>query len=434
MERFLKWLEEKFMPPMAKLSEQRHLRAVRDGVISTLSLIIVGSFFLIIAMPPVDAWKAAILPYQAKILIPFRLTMGLMSLYAAYGMGYSLAKSYKLDGVSGGVLSLSAFLLTTLPMNVDAFVANATKAGVKGGAPMGWLLPMGNLGGSGMFVAIICMIFAVETLRILKKYNVTLKMPDQVPESVARSFEALIPAAVIITTVWFIRVWLNFDIQTGIMNLFKPVVNIAGNNIFGVVLPVILITLLWSAGVHGVSVIGSVLRPVWLVLLDANVAAAAAGQPLPNIAPEPFYQWFIWIGGSGATLGLCILMCFSKSEYLKRVGRFSIIPGIFNINEPMIFGVPMVMNPILAIPFVIGPTVTAIISYFAMSLNLVSRVSILAPWTLPAPIGAFMATKGDWRAVVLVLVNIAITTAIYYPFFKAYERKMIKEEQENAVA
>ncbi len=201
MERFLKWVEEKFMPPMARLAEQRHLRAIRDGIISTLSLIIVGSFFLIIASPPVKSWADAVAPYAGKILIPFRMTMGLMALYAAYGMGYSLAKSYKLDGVSGGVLSLAAFLLMTIPVNVDAVLKAAAKAGVQGANTMGWVLPMGTLGGAGMFAAILAMIFAVEVLRLLKKYNVTIKMPEQVPESVARSFEALIPAAVIIVVV-----------------------------------------------------------------------------------------------------------------------------------------------------------------------------------------------------------------------------------------
>jgi len=431
MERFLKWVEEKFMPPMARLAEQRHLRAIRDGIISTLSLIIVGSFFLIIASPPVKSWADAVAPYAGKILIPFRMTMGLMALYAAYGMGYSLAKSYKLDGVSGGVLSLAAFLLMTIPVNVDAVLKAAAKAGVQGANTMGWVLPMGTLGGAGMFAAILAMIFAVEVLRLLKKYNVTIKMPEQVPESVARSFEALIPAAVIIVVVWFVRVWLNFDIQKFLMDIFAPIKGVAGNSIWGVVVPVFFITLLWASGIHGVSIIGSILRPVWLVLLEENASALAAGQAMPNILPEQFFQWFIWIGGSGATLGLCILMVFSKSEYLKRVGRFSIIPGIFNINEPIIFGAPLVMNPLLAIPFIVGPLVTGVISYVAVASGIVGKFAINAPWTLPAPIGAYFATNGNLPAVILVLVNIAITTVIYYPFFKVYEKKMIAEEHQN---
>lgn len=433
MEKFLQWIEEKLMPPMAKLAEQRHLRAIRDGIISTLSLIIVGSFFLIIAQPPVKAWADAIAPNVGKILIPFRLTTGLMALYAAYGMGYSLAKSYKLDGVSGGVLSLAAFLLLTIPVNVDAVLNAAAKAGVKGAAPIGgWVLPMGNLGGAGMFGAILAMIFAVETLRLLKKYKVTIKMPEQVPESVARSFEALIPAAVVIVVVWFIRVWLNFDISKAIMEIFKPIQNISSNSLIGVIIPIFLITLLWAAGIHGVSVIGSILRPFWLVALEQNMQQFAAGQPMTNLVPEQFFQWFVWIGGSGATLALCILMVFSKSEYLKRVGRFSIVPGIFNINEPIIFGVPIVMNPILAIPFILAPLVTGIISYLASAAGLVGKFMTAPPWTLPAPIGAYLGTNGNIAALLLALINIGIAVAIYYPFFKMYEKKMIADEQAAA--
>lgn len=124
-------------------------------------------------------------------------------------------------------------------------------------------------------------------------------------------------------------------------------------------------------------------------------------------------------------------MCFSKSEYLKRVGRFSIIPGIFNINEPLIFGTPLVMNPILAIPFILGPVVAGVIAYIATAIGLVSKVYVLAPWTLPAPIGAIFATGGDLKAGILVIINIIVVALIYYPFFKIYEKRMIKEEQEQ---
>jgi PTS system IIC component len=226
---------------------------------------------------------------------------------------------------------------------------------------------------------------------------------------------------------------LDFDIQAFIMNLFKPLVK-AGNTLPGVLIPIILITFLWVAGIHGVSVVGSIARPIWLVLLDENMAAAAEGaKVLPNIAPEPFFQWFIWIGGSGATLGLVILFMISKSDYLKRLGRTSILPGICNINEPIIFGAPIVLNPLLGIPFILVPVVNAIISYGAMYFNLVARPVTLPPWTLPAPIGAYLATNGDWRAIVLTLINIAIAVLIYYPFFKAYEKQLINEEKGQTV-
>lgn len=414
MNKFFEFIERVLMPPMTKLSEQRHLRAIRDGIVSTIPLIIVGSFFLIVASPPIPALAEFVAPYVGKILFPFRLTVGLMSLYASYGIGYSLSKSYKLDGISGGILSMAAFLLSVIPLNVEG---------------TGWVLPMGSLGGAGMFVAIIMAIFAVEVMRFLQKRNIMVRMPEGVPESVARSFEALIPAAVVMVVVWIVRDMLNFDIHAFIMGIFKPLVY-AANTLPGVLVPVFLITLLWSAGIHGVSVVGSVARPVWLVLLEENMAAAASGAAvLPNIGPEPFFQWFIWIGGSGATLGLVILLLFSKSKYLKKLGRASLLPGICNINEPIVFGAPIMLNPVLAIPFIIGPIITTIITYAAMYFNIVARPSILPPWTLPAPIGAYLATGGDWKAFVLVVINILIMTAVYYPFFKVYEKKMIKEEQ-----
>ncbi|MDZ5000951.1 PTS sugar transporter subunit IIC, partial [Clostridium perfringens] len=126
----------------------------------------------------------------------------------------------------------------------------------------------------------------------------------------------------------------------------------------------------------------------------------------------------------------CILFIFSKSAYLKQVGKFSIIPGIFNINEPIMFGAPIVLNPILAIPFVVGPVINCTITYIAMSLNLVSKVSVMAPWVLPSPIKAAMATN-DWRAAVLVIINFTISLVIFYPFFKMYEKNLLKEEAEQ---
>jgi PTS system, lactose/cellobiose family IIC component len=415
MNKFFSWLEKYLLPPMTKLSEQRHLKAIRDGIVSTIPLIIIGSFFLVIAVPPNDWLKQLVAPYVNQIMFPYRLSMGIMALYASFGIAYNLAKSYKLDPLSGGSLGLAAFLLTNVPLNID---------------PNGWMLSLSSLGGSGMFTAIIMSIFAVEIFRLCKEKNLTIKMPKEVPTSVANSFAALIPAAFIIVPIWIIRDLLNFDIQKFVLSIFTPLVT-AGNSLPGILVPILLITLLWGCGIHGDSVVGTVARPIWLAMLDANVAAQAAGQPIPNIAPEPFFQWFVWIGGSGATIGLVILMLGSKSRYLKDIARASLIPGICNINEPVIFGAPIMLNPLLIIPFILGPLICGCVSYFAMTLNLVSKPVILAPWTLPAPIGAYLATGGDWRAIILVLINIAIVTALYFPFLKAYEKKLIKEGMEN---
>ncbi|MGN4757078.1 PTS sugar transporter subunit IIC [Bacillus cereus group sp. MYBK227-2] len=418
MNKFVTFLDKNLSGPMARLSEQRHLQAIRDGVISALPFIIVGSFFLIVAFPPlpkdsfISVWA---LKNQTSILIPYRLTMFIMSLYIAFGIGYNLAKSYKLDALSGAQLAVCSLLLTLTPELIDK---------------KGFMLPMTNLGGHGLFVTMIVSILSVEILRFCKKNNVTIKMPEQVPPSVSRSFEALIPAAFVIIMMSLITVVFKVDLHYVVDKLAAPLVK-AGDSYFGVIIPVFLITFFWSFGIHGVSVVGTVARPLWDVYLGKNGEAVASGAShFPFIAPEPFYQWFIWIGGSGATLGLVLAMIiFGRSKYSKALSRTCIVPGIFNINEPVIFGLPIVLNPILIIPFVITPLVTATIAYAATAMGFVTPTHIMPPWTLPAPIGAYLATGGDWRAIVLLFINITISFLIYLPFFKMYDKNMLEIEK-----
>lgn len=420
MSKFTDFLEQKVSNPMARLAEQRHLLAIRDGVVSSLPFIIVGSFFLIFAFPPLpEKWALTqwATEHAAEILIPYRMTMFIMSLYVAFGIGYSLANSYKVDPLSGGQIAVAALLLTITPSVVEE---------------LGFVLPMSYLGGQGLFVTIIVSILSVEIFRVCKQRNITIKLPSQVPASVSRSFEALIPVAIVIVIMTIITVVMGVNLHNLVTKITAPLVT-AGDSLFGVLVPVFLITFFWSFGIHGVSVVGSVARPLWEIYLTGNAEAVASGvEKLPHIAPEPLYQWFIWIGGSGSTIGLVIVMLiFAKSKYMKQLGKAVGAPSIFNINEPIMFGLPIVLNPILIIPFIITPLVLAIISYFATSIGLVSPTYIKAPWTLPAPIGAYLATGGDWRAIILVIVNIFISTFIYLPFFKVYDKKMLEMEKEN---
>lgn len=418
MNKFVTFLEKYLSGPLARLSEQRHLQAIRDGVISSLPFIIIGSFFLIIAFPPVSENSAIAIwasENATKILIPYRVTFFIMSLYIAFGVGYNLAKSYQLDPLSGGQIAVSALLLTIVPMNIEE---------------VGYVLPMTNLGGHGLFVTMLVSLLSVEVMRICKEKRFTIKMPEQVPPSVARSFEALIPVAIVVAIMTIITVVLEIDLHSVVDNIVAPLVK-AGDSYIGVLIPVFMITFFWAFGIHGVSVVGTVARPVWEVYLAKNAEAVASGsETLPHIAPETLYQWFIWIGGSGATLGLVLAMIFfAKSNYLKTLSRASIVPGIFNINEPIIFGVPIVLNPQLIIPFVIVPIITSAIAYFATAWGFVHPTYILVPWTLPAPVGAFLATGGDWRAIVLVGINIAISFFIYLPFMKMYDRVLVQQEK-----
>ncbi|HHL0973926.1 TPA: PTS sugar transporter subunit IIC [Bacillus cereus] len=419
MHKFVAFLENHLSTPMAKVSEQKHLRAIRDGVVAALPFIIFGSVFLIIAFPPVSV-DSAIGQWASKhtteILIPYRLTMFIMTLYITFGIGYSLCQSYKLEPLSGGLLSVAAFLFTI---------------GVKVVKDIGFVLPMINLGGHGLFVAMIVSIFSVEMLRLCKAKNLTIKMPDSVPTSVSRSFEALIPVTVILSIMTILTVVLGIDLHSLVDQSVAPLIK-AGDTLPGVLIPVFLITFFWSFGIHGVSVVGAVARPVWEVYLANNSAAVAAGKTIPHVAPETFFQWFIWIGGSGATLGLLIAMLLTaKSTYAKTMVRTTIVPSIFNINEPVIFGMPIVLNPILIIPFIVTPLISATIAYFATTSGLVNPTYVMVPWTLPAPIGAYLATGGDWRAILLVLINITISVLVYLPFFKMYDHKLVAQESKT---
>ena len=302
MSSFANFLDKKLSTPMAKLAEQRHLRAVRDGIIATLPLIIVGSFFLIIANPPLpQSWGIykTLKANAATIVLPYRMTMYIMTVYACWGIGYSLAKSYKLDGVTGGTLSAAAFLLTLVPKSVGALapelmeIINGNPDLLKWyqGVPQGFQMPMANMGGGGMFVGIIVSILAVEIFRFTNKSGFKVSMPEQVPPSVARSFEALTPAAIIVLLIGSITYYLQFDWHGFIGKIVTPLVK-ASDTLPSVWILAILQDFFWSFGIHGASVVGSIARPVWLILLEQNSAAAAAGAPLTAIAAEPFFQWF----------------------------------------------------------------------------------------------------------------------------------------------
>ena len=441
-DKITKFMDEKLSTPMAKLAEQRHLRAIRDGIIATLPLIIVSSMFMVIAFLPNSMpadWGITqfLMANQTKILLPYRVSMYIMTLYAVFGIGYSLACSYDLDGLSGGILAELAFLLTIIPASIPAPGAAVTALAAESAdlanylaqVPSGFVLPMGNLGSAGMFIGIIVSFFAVEVFRWTQKSGFKISMPPQVPSSVARSFESLTPTAIVLIVVATITMFIGIDVHGIVSKIVAPLVS-ATDSLPSVLLIIFLAQFFWSFGIHGWSIVGSLARPLWLVLLEENTTNYVASAAVTNIAAEPLYQWFVMIGGSGATIGLAILFAVrAKSAYGKALGKTAIIPAIFNINEPMIFGAPIVLNPMLIIPFIIAPLLNGTIAWFATSMGLVNHVVASSPWTLPGPIGAFLACGNDWRAAVLSILLILLSVAIYYPFFKMYDNQLLEDEQ-----
>lgn len=420
----------KVVQVMGAIANNRYLTAIRNGMSVIIPVTIIGSMFIIALNLPIDAWKEMIAPYADKLMIPMNFTMDFMSVYVCVGIASSLCDDYKIDKVSTSVLSVLAFLIATItPASIDPELAQ--KAGIE---VSGTVLPLGNFGAAGLFTAIIASIFTVEVVRFCIKRNHVIKMPNGVPTSVINSFAALVPGAIVIVVAWILKVGLNFDINKALQWVFSPIGYFAGDTVLSVIVPILLITIVWIFGIHGMIIATPILYPFWYENLNANINAAASGSAIPHFMTEQFFQWFVWIGGAGATLSLAFLMAFlGKSDFCKKMGRFTFIPGIFNINEPLIFGVPIVMNPFFALPFILAPLAMGIVTYLAMGVfHLVSYPIAIVPWTLPAPIGALMATGFDWRAAVLAVVNIVIAGVIYYPFFRAFDKNMLDKEKSAA--
>lgn len=417
MNRFNDFMERYFMPIAGKMAEQRHLKAIRDGIVTTMPLLIIGSIFLIISSPPVKSWAEFMKPYAPALSIPVDATFGLLGLVAVFSIAYSLARSYKMDELSAGVLSVAAFFVAT-PLTEDGNI------------------PLNLMGSQGLFIAIVLAIFTVEVYRFFETRNIVIRMPDGVPPSVWRAFTALIPGAVIIFAVWGIDLSLHhsFDLSLhGIVGaVLRQPLEAMGASLWGAIIAIILIHLLWSFGIHGISVVASVMAPIWYSLTEQNVAAQQAGEELPYIIGQPFMAIWWAVGGSGMAIALTILFVWrARSKHLKSLGRGSIWASFFNISEPVVFGAPIVMNPLLFVPFILAPLTVGIITYFTMSIGLVGKPYVIIPWTTPPPFSGILTT-GDWRGGVLMIVNIVVAMMIYYPFFRLYDKKLLQEEQEEA--
>ncbi|MFE8700243.1 PTS cellobiose transporter subunit IIC [Cytobacillus sp. FJAT-54145] len=428
-------LENKVMPVAGKIAAQRHLQALRDGLILTMPLIIVGSLFLILGFLPIPGYTEFMAStfgdaWLTKLLYPVGATFDIMALIAAFGIAYRLAEKYDVDALSAGAISVAAFLLAT-PYEISFTPEGATEAMIVGGA-----IPSALMGSKGLFVAMLIAMLSTEIYRFIIQKKIVIKMPDGVPPAVSKSFVALIPGFFVIGIIWLLRLIVEQTDFASLHNIVgvilgKPL-GVLGGSLIGSLLAVFLVQLLWSCGLHGASIVGGVMGPIWLASMDENrIAFQEGASDLPNIFTAQFFDIFIYIGGSGATLGLVIAMLFwARSQQMKQLGRLAIAPGLFNINEPITFGMPIVMNPLMIVPFVLAPLVTVIITYVAMSTGLVARpAGIAVPWTMPPIIGGYLAAGGKISGAVLQLVNFVVVFAIYYPFFKIWDRQKLAEEQ-----
>jgi PTS system cellobiose-specific IIC component len=351
-------------------------------------------------------------PYVASLCSVNNATMGLMGLMASFSIAYSLANSYKMDPLGNGLISVATFMLAT-PFTKDGNIT------------------AGYMGSKGLFVAMIIAVFAVEVQRYMIRKNLVIRMPEGVPPAVARSFMSLIPGFITVAIVWLINSSLSLsatNIQDIIYKILAAPLLSLGGSLPAFLLAVFFAQLLWSVGIHGAALVSGVMSPVYLTLAQQNAAAKAAGLPIPNVVCQQLWDVYGNIGGSGATFALCLMLLFvARSKQLKAIGKSAIAPAFFAINEPILFGMPIVMNPVLMIPFIFAPLISITIAYFAMDAGMVDKLFAMAPWTTPPIINAFLDT-GDMRSAILQLVCFGVTGVIYYPFFRMWDVAKCKEE------
>ncbi|MEA9389895.1 PTS sugar transporter subunit IIC [Acerihabitans sp. TG2] len=417
-------IEQSITPLAGRLGQQKYIIAIRDGFTAALPFMIIGSFMLVFIYPPFSAdttvgfarlWLDFSQTYREQLMLPFHLSMGVMTFFISVGIGSSLGRQLNLEPVMAGLLAFMAFIIVAAPY-ADKHISTE------------------YLSGQGIFTAIITSIYSTHVYAALKQFKITIRLPKEVPTGVARSFEILIPVLVIIATLHplnlFIEAKTGMIIPEAIMHLLAPLVS-ASDSLPAILLSVLLCQIFWFSGIHGSLIVTGIMNPFWMANLAENQAALAAGATLPHIYLQGFWDHYLLIGGVGSTLPLVFLLLRSKVAHLRTIGKMGIVPSFFNINEPILFGAPIIMNPMFFIPFIFVPMVNAVLAYGATKLGWLAQVVSLTPWTTPAPIGASWATNWTFSPLVMCVICMGVSCLFYLPFLRAYERSLLKTIKEN---
>lgn len=439
MKKLLDLLDKYLSPIGAKLGTQRHLQAIANGMMMTLPLLVIGSIFMLVANPPISmdlvdpnssnffiqflvGWKQWATEYNALILAPYNMTFGMLGLFSAFGISYSLAKSYKMDAAVNGIITAAIYLLVCTT-SVTAVVEDAQVAAIT----------TSFLGSDGLIVAIVLGLITVEITRLINKLNLNIKFPDSVPSMVTTFVNSLLPLFVNILVIYGFNLILmsntGMNLPQAIIKMLTPAMDV-GNNVWVYALIILFSNLLWFLGVNGTSVIFPIVFFIGLAGTGANAEVMASGSGEMTAMNLQLFRYAM-LGGAGGTMGLILLMWKSKSTKLSSLAKISIIPGMCSINEPITFGVPMVYNPIMAIPYIFTPSICVVIGYYAQVLGIVNYGYVADPSFIPFFVQGWMS-GGDFRNVILMFGMILLSALIYYPFYKVYEKVAIKQEEAAA--
>lgn len=428
MNNFTELMERKILPLAMKIEGNDYLSAIKDGFIRIMPFLIIGSFFLLIANLPIPGYNEFIIrcfgeKFIGRLNYVLDATYSIMALLVVVSTSVSLAKRWQLNEISCALISLVSFLIVT-PFRAP--VENGVVSDV---------IPVSALGAQGLFLSLIVTIIAVRLYRLFNHPRLTIQMPSSVPPAVANSFSSLIPSFMIVVLFWLAR--LVFEItpfgtaQEMIFKVLQAPMMELGNTLPSQMVAEFFVSFFWFFGLHGDSIVTAIMGPIWRSLTLENMQAMKQGLPPVNIITQQFCDVFLICGGTGFTLAMLLVMLFrAKSKRMREIAKLASPAAIFNINEPIIFGVPIALNPVLFIPFIIVPVVLCVITYSAMSFGLLPLTSGLEiPWTTPIFISGFLIC--GWKGMLFQAINLAVAMTIYYPFVMTLDKQYLREE--NAV-
>ncbi|MGM0125482.1 PTS system, cellobiose-specific IIC component [Enterococcus sp. AZ194] len=415
MNGFMDKLSEKIMPLANWLGQNKYLMVLRDAFMLSFPLTMFGSIIVVIANLPFfsDETKATL---NTLLGSGQSATMSIMTVFVTFGIGYYLSKSYEVEGIFGGAVAFSSFLILT-PFFID------TEAGEISG-----VLSLDRLGAKGMFIGMLAAFIAAEIYCRVTKRGWQIKMPDGVPPAVSKSFAAMIPAIVTLSFFLLINVLMTGIFHANLHDVIyeviqKPLTGL-GSSLPATLIALFFVQFLWFFGLHGQIIVNSVMDPIWNTLMLDNLEAYKAGDKLPHIITKPFMETFtVGLGGSGMTLAaVLILAFFMKKKQYKDIGRLALGPAVFNVNEPVIFGFPIVLNVTILIPWILGPLLVTTVNYLLMAAGIFpAPTGVSVPWTVPIIASGILATN-SWLGGLLQVIDFAILFVLWFPFLKTLDR------------
>ncbi|AUV01841.1 PTS transporter subunit EIIC [Phytobacter ursingii] len=420
---------DKFVDFSARLANQVHLRSLRDAFAAVMPIFILAGLAVLV--------NNVVFPWvlEGETLVRFKVwgeavingTLNIAALLIAPMTAWSLARNRNFDNpVSAVVIALSSYIMM-MPMHLEV-VPDGAKATVT----VSQMLSFANIGSTGIFAGVIIGLLSTELfIRIAGIEKLNISLGENVPPAVGKSFSALIPTIITLSTFAVIAAVLANVLHTDLIHLITTLIQqplrLINTSLPGTIFIYSFGNFLFTLGIHQSVVNGVILEPFLLINTNENMLAFANGQPIPHIINNIFVPTFGMIGGTGSTISLLLaIFIFSRQKSAKQVARLSISPGLFNINEPVIFGLPIVFNLPLMIPFVLLPAIGIYFAWLCTTLGWMSRCVVMIPWTTPPILSAWLATAGDWRAVVVQLIIIVFGVFFYLPFLKIAERVALR--------